>query len=891
MDKPNNLKLLAWNANGIKTRKPELETLVAEELPDVILLSETRLRPTESLPFANYCVYNRPRPNNNGAGGVSIMVRRSIPHCAALPNNHLTLEHVAVYILTDLCGTLKIISAYLPPNKPFPENEIREALEEEVPTVLAGDLNAKNPAWNCRRMNPYGRRLNNLALNSGWDIQGPVSPTYFNANNRPDVLDITIAKSFQHSLEVSTIEDTSSDHNPICVQLGQFEKAQQFYTRKKVHWQRFVECLALHQPPAVPTDRREVELSATNLTQAISNALSTATVATREEYNSPYTLPRRLQELHRRKRDAKKRAQRTLNPADRRTLNWLTRQLRDEIKEFRNEAWTSKLARIDTAGTEFWKLAKNLKKHNPRTKHPLHGERGLVFTDEEKSNAFADYLSRTFRPYEGLVDHENEDRLLRRAINNIVTTQHPHSIPRTTENEVTAIIKSLKTKVATGQDGISNAALKRLPAPAIRHFTDTINGILMTQYFPAAWKKAMIIMLPKNLQSGIHPADYRPISLISSAAKVAERIIKERIEEEISDKIPLEQFGFRQGLSTELQIVRVTEKITSNFDIKDKTGMVLLDLSKAFDKVWHVGLLTKMVNLDMSPQLVKLTASYLNSRYFTVKVGMETSAPQQIKAGVPQGSVLGPTLFNIYMADIPRPPGIELALYADDSALYTAHRRTEVIRKLLQNGLDLMEEWADRWRLRINPAKTQAIIFAKGSNIRMPLELTYEDQIIPWTNEVKYLGTWLDQRLTWRTHINKSVTKTNQAIGHLKALLYPSSQLTLKNRRLLWISMIRPILLYACPAWATAASTHVQKMEAMQNKALRLMSGAPWFLRNSQLRRELKIESMRQTIKKRAQDTLNRMNTLDNSAVRDVLDYNPINRRKYKGLKDLLDPG
>jgi hypothetical protein len=177
------------------------------------------------------------------------------------------------------------------------------------------------------------------------------------------------------------------------------------------------------------------------------------------------------------------------------------------------------------------------------------------------------------------------------------------------------------------------------------------------------------------------------------------------------------------------------------------TAAVFLDIEKAFDTTGHNGLLLyKLSKMNFSASLIKLISSFLSNRKFSVSAEGKMYTPRIIKAGVPQGSVLSPTLFNMYINDMPQAIGAPLALFADDTCLYaTDHKEGYVLRKL-QRGLNSMVEWSKRWNIRIKEDKTQAIYFSH--KIRLPETfLTIHGQNIHFLNNVKYLGVIFDRKL------------------------------------------------------------------------------------------------------------------------------------------------
>jgi hypothetical protein len=199
--------------------------------------------------------------------------------------------------------------------------------------------------------------------------------------------------------------------------------------------------------------------------------------------------------------------------------------------------------------------------------------------------------------------------------------------------------------------------------------------------------------------------------------------------------------------------MRLMDHVTLNFNNLSMAA-VFLDIEKAFDTTWHPGLLYKLLKLNFSVSTVKLISSFLSNRKFKVSVEGEMSTPREIQAGVPHGSVLSLMLYNVYRNDAPQTPGTQLALFANDTCMYATDRKEGFTIRKLQHDLTAMEEWCERWIIKINEDKTQAIYFSH-SNTPVESHLTLKGRNIPFVNNVKYLGVNFDRKISWRPHIEK----------------------------------------------------------------------------------------------------------------------------------------
>ena len=213
--------------------------------------------------------------------------------------------------------------------------------------------------------------------------------------------------------------------------------------------------------------------------------------------------------------------------------------------------------------------------------------------------------------------------------------------------------------------------------------------------------------------------------------------------------VPQTQFGFRKGHSTIHQIHRLTDSIANSIERKEYCSAVLLDVAQAFDKVWHLGLLYKLKKI-LPPPYYLFFRSYLEDRYFITKVGFEISYLAPIAAGVPQGAISSPILFNLYSADQPTTPHTSVADFADDKIIYSSNEVPIIAGYNLQNHLDLMSFWYNKWKIKMNYDKSTHLTFTLKHGIVPPVILNNHN--IPKSTSSRYLGLILDQRPTRADH-------------------------------------------------------------------------------------------------------------------------------------------
>jgi hypothetical protein len=345
-------------------------------------------------------------------------------------------------------------------------------------------------------------------------------------------------------------------------------------------------------------------------------------------------------------------------PTCKTAVNWVTKTIRRMTRKKAMERWDIRVGNCEVTPRDIWPIAKSLLNRDaPKAPTVVHGYFGLKFSPYEKANAIAYCLENRFTQYD-LCD-ERHERRVETTVQGILETEEEAPLEKFRPCDLTKLIKSLKLKKACGIDGIPNECLRHLPRRPLVHLTHLFNHCLRLSYFPNAWKEAKIITLSKPSKDPKFPQNLRPISLLSTTGKLFEKVIQNRVQRHLdtNNLLNASQFGFRARHSTTLHCMRLTDHVTLHFKNNMSTAAVFLDIEKAFHTMWHPGLLYKLSKLQIPTNLIKLINSYLINRKFRVSVEGELSTPKEIQAGVPQGSVLAPILYSLYINDTPQTPG------------------------------------------------------------------------------------------------------------------------------------------------------------------------------------------------------------------------------------------
>ena len=398
------------------------------------------------------------------------------------------------------------------------------------------------------------------------------------------------------------------------------------------------------------------------------------------------------------------------------------------------------------------------------------------------------------------------------------------SFSRIEEEHILKLLEETNPAKAAGIDGLTGKFLKD-GAPYISlPITQLCNLSISLSTFPEKCKIAKLKPLYKK-GSTTDPKNYRPISLLPLISKLIEKVIHEQTQKYLSDQNILYKYqsGFRKNHSTDTCLSYLNDKILSGFDQGKITGMILIDLQKAFDTIDHRVLLNKLVYIGFSDSAILWFKSYLSNRSFIVNVENNSSDPGDLNCGVPQGSILGPLLFLLYVNDMPQAVECDLLLYADDSVLLFTHKNVDVINDQLNRDFNSLCEWFvdNKLSIHFGEEKTKSILFTSKHKIKKVGNLTIHrgDIQIKQHSKVTYLGCILDEDLSGESMATKVIGMIN---GRIKFLYRKNKFLNSTLRRLLCNALIQPHFDYACSAWYPNLTQNLnKKLQTTQNKCIR----------------------------------------------------------------------
>ena len=349
------------------------------------------------------------------------------------------------------------------------------------------------------------------------------------------------------------------------------------------------------------------------------------------------------------------------------------------------------------------------------------------------------------------------------------------------------------------------------------------NLSLQKHQFPSSWKVANVVPVFKKSDPQ-KVENYRPISLLSLIGKVFEKCVYKQIHNFIvtNNIITPHQSGFTIGDSTVNQLLYLSNEFSKALDDGKEIRVVFFDISKAFDRVWHKGLIYKLKNIGITGSLLLWIENHLLSRKQKVLLNGKESIILSINAGVPQGSILGPLFFLIFINDIVTEVGCSIKLFADDTSIYVIIENAQMDAHNLNENLTKIHNWSEQWLVHFNPQKTEALLISR-KQLKINHPTLYMNNVpIQEVSAHKHLGLLFNNACQWGDHKDTIVKKASDKLNILRSLKF---KLDRKSLQTMYFSFVRPSIEYADIIWDNCPNIYKKKLEKLNIEAARIVTG------------------------------------------------------------------
>lgn len=529
-------------------------------------------------------------------------------------------------------------------------------------------------------------------------------------------------------------------------------------------------------------------------------------------------------------------------------INRLTTIIDQRVNSSRAKAFTLRCENTKN-GVDLFRNIRALSSYKRRT--PISDKMNIgdasVTSTEDKCNAFVKHYANIHQQASLRGDQQETQQLESEMCSRydhrspVVTfSEHlPASIDEihhneemfTTSAEVISYVRSLNNKKSAGHDGIPNWLIRKMPHDFFVPFATLLNQCTNICYFPEIWKIAIIYPILKPGKDKRQIVSYRPISLLPNMSKLLERVIKTRMEAHTEKErlIPNTQFGFRPRTSTEHALFVTNSLISQALNRRETVLALSVDTEKAFDSVWTLGLVSKLETQRFRDHLIRMILSFTQNRCMKVKISDTVSEQLPIVAGVPQGAILSPLLYNLYIADMPSPDttNIQSIQFADDH-LMLAWGDTKDATDDLSTFANSVNTYCDYWKIRINPEKCELLKISglkkrqSGRTRRLTknVNIAINNVDVKQVQSFKYLGIEFNEKYCFGQQSRNVLSKANKVLGSLKHL-FGKKQIAPEVKKTMYKALIRPTMTYAFSSWSTISSFQMEELRKKERNVLR----------------------------------------------------------------------
>ena len=866
------LTILQWNCDFLATKMDELRQLAEREGADVMMIQETKLGAKDRTPeIPGYTSIRRDRRGSGAVlhrgGGLMTYVRADVGYeekRCEVNNSKVEAQKISIHTEEE---NLNLTNIYIPPirgeeARRQTDQIIKDLTELSVGSneVWCGDFNAHHPMWDT--MVPpdvRGEAIDSLLNDRGLITINDGRPTRYSRAEGGEGCsspDLTVVKGENYGqFTWEPLHELQSDHLPIKITWSRTIVVERKQRKtelnvRKTDWEEYKRYI----------DERAVIIDEeTNIPEKYKKLVETMKEAAKKA--TPIKVKRKdgihweTSEI----RKAKKCRNRLRRDLTARREEWVqkSREVGRLIREAKTRVWREKLRNIQESKdtTKAWDLVKGLSgaRSVEKKNEALEYKGRVCTTNRAKANAFCQH----YAEISGKRKERARAKELRREAVLVAREVRAEGPPSAVESEftmgeLTAALNKIKPRKAAGPDELKSDFVARMPATAKKIFLQVCNYSWRNSWLPQAWRSALIIPILKKGKSPALVGSYRPIALTDHLGKALERMINARLSWWLEEKGALSEWqsGFRRGRSTTDQCLRLSQRVSDGFQRKppERTVLTLFDYTKAFDTVWRTGLLRKMLDKGIPATFIRWTKAWLVNRMAKTVIGEDHSRARIFKEGLPQGAVLSPLLFSIFIDDLLSQfdRSTLVSAFADDLALACSDKDKEVASTNMQAEIERVVEWSERWGLQLNGNKCEATLFTTDSSeSKWKPQLSMRGKTLGTTKSPVFLGVKYDPRLTFTAHVEDIATKMEERGRILRAIGGADWGWTKGDMCRVYTATQRSVAEYAAPAWSPwTSATNKEKLERRQRGAARSIAGLTKSTPMEAIEREVKLETI-----------------------------------------------
>ena len=819
--------------------------------PDIITINSHGItQQHKNVKLLHYSGYTK---NKQLQSGVAILIKSHIQHTF---HTNTTNNNIMAATIHTTQGKITIITLYRPPRDDFlPLMDLQKFLNFNNPTIIIADFNIHHRNFGHSTTDKQGKIFNKFIIEKNLQYIGPNFNTYFHNTHKgkPDL--IFCNNKFLH-LAIHIREgdrSTASDHIPIHLTFSSNPIAipnKPKYNFNRADWPKFKDHMEeLDLPNLINKNTAEIDVQWDRLIKHIIEGADRFIPKTHYKIIpafTPSTKTKNLLHIFNQRHNLHKN---NITEDIKDMLNNIHRHIQISIQQDTHNFWMNRLKDL-----EEYKFTNNLKKLFRTTKnlmgtpnynkgtHLIHNNQ-QIHNPKDQADLFAETWEGIMAP-----NTPSPDESIQQHFRNINIWKFTHIfdiIPHYTIDfnrldkniPLIAPIRLIETihfmnkikSLALGPSGLNTTLIKHTPKKTAIHVTRLLNASLCTGHFPNNFKQSHIFLIPKPHKPHTDPSSYRPISLLEPFSKLLEKILTHRLRNHLEGRqMNPNQYGFRPEKCTEHIIHLSLQYLDLHQARKQKTASISLDVAKAFDKVWHDGLIYKLHNHYNLPTLTKkLLSDFLTNRQYEIIHNNTHSKKFTSRAGVPQGSVLSPLLYILYTNDTPQPIHKDTVYfqYADDITVLAHSKQYTYLNNILKRELNNLNDYQSKWLINTNFTKSAIVLYNQiPRRVSNYDPISINNKIIPFKYNTRILGVEFDYKLTLKNHIT---SRYNTACFTLQKL-HRFRDLNTNIQFYLFQMLCQSQLLFSPTALIFPPNLGLKKSQILQNKAIRQIHKIHW---------------------------------------------------------------